>query len=233
LQAQALQLDSLLQENAQLRGLRASLPPLVKKWLLAEVVSIETTPLRQRLVINKGARDGVFVNQAVVDASGILGQVASVGPWSAEIILITDPQHALPVQVLRNQLRSIAVGSGSAREMLLPYLAVNSDVKSGDQLLSSGLGGVFPAGYPVATVSGVTRENNQLLAQVHATPLAHIDGVREVMLIEFDPTHPDAPVKPPAPVAMPPPPEAAAAAAAAAAEAEGGEPEPGSEDVAQ
>ena len=181
------------QENAELRELHAALPPLTKKWLLAEVVSVETDPLRQRLLINKGGNDGVHLNQPVIDASGILGQVARVGPWSAEIILITDPEHALPVQIERNGLRTIAVGSGNASQLVLPYLAVNSDVKRGDLLQSSGLGGVFPAGYPVGRVIGVRRESKQLLAQVEAEPLARVDRAREVMLVDFEPTHPAAP----------------------------------------
>jgi rod shape-determining protein MreC len=186
--------QALQQENAELRGLHAALPPLAKRWQLAEVINVETDPLRQRLVINKGSRDGVRRNQAVIDAAGILGQVARVGPWSAEVILITDPEHALPVQIARNGLRTIAVGSGSPDQLVLPYLAVNSDVKSGDELRSSGLGGVFPAGYPVARVIGVRREARQLLAQVQAEPLARIDRAREVMLVDFDPAHPAAPI---------------------------------------
>ncbi|HXN10706.1 MAG TPA: rod shape-determining protein MreC, partial [Steroidobacteraceae bacterium] len=162
---------ALEQENAELRGLRAALPPLINHWQLAEIISVETNPLRQRIVINKGGRNGVFLNEAVVDANGILGQVARLGPWSAEVILATDPEHAIPVEVTRNSLRSIAVGAGSSGELVLPYLAVNSDVRSGDLLLSSGLGGVFPAGLPVARISGVRRDANQLLAQVRAQPL--------------------------------------------------------------
>jgi rod shape-determining protein MreC len=185
---------ALEQENAELRGLHAALlPSLIRHSILAEVISVETNPLRQRIVVNKGARDGVTLNQAVVDGNGILGQVSRLGPWSAEIILVTDPEHAIPVQVTRNSLRSIAVGSGNSGELLLPYLAVNSDVKSGDLLVSSGLGGVFPAGLPVARITGVRRENNQLLAQVRAQPLASIDRDREVILLEFEPSHPDAP----------------------------------------
>lgn len=180
-------------ENASLRGLHEALPPLVTKWQVAEVIGSEAVPLRQRLVINKGAHDGVHVNQAVVDDTGVLGQVMHVGPWSAEVILITDPEHAMPVQVVRNQLRTIAVGSGSANELLLKFLAVNSDVQGGDLLVSSGLGGVFPAGFPVARITGVRREANQLLAQVRAQPLARIDSSREVMLLEFDSKHPAAP----------------------------------------
>jgi rod shape-determining protein MreC len=199
--------DALEQENAELRGLRAALPAFIKQWRLAEIISVETDPLRQRVVINKGAADGVMVNQAVVDGSGVLGQVARVGPWSAEVILVTDPEHAIPVEVTRNSLRSIAVGSGSTGELLLPYLAVNSDIKSGDLLVSSGLGGVFPAGLPVARISGIRRENNQLLAQVRAQPLAHVDQDREVVLLQIEPSHPAAPAANP-PIAPEAPPAA-------------------------
>jgi len=195
---------ALEEENAELRHLNASVPPeLIKRAILAEIISVETDPLRQRIVINKGARDGVTLNQAVVDGNGVLGQVARLGPWSAEVILVTDPEHAIPVQITRNSLRSIAVGSGNSGELLLPYLAVNSDVKSGDLLISSGLGGVFPAGLPVARISGVRRESNQLLAQVRAQPVANVERDREVMLLQFEPTHPDAPAPDP-PIAPPP-----------------------------
>jgi rod shape-determining protein MreC len=200
-QVQALQLallrqQALEQENAQLRELRAALPPLAKKWLVAEVIGVDAGTLRQRLIINKGRHQGVQLNEPVVDGSGILGQVAHIGPWSSEVILITDPEHAIPVQIARNGLRTIAVGAGNTDELLLPYLAINSDVKSGDLLTSSGLGGVFPAGYPVGHITGVRREANQLLAQVRAAPQAKVDRTREVMLIEFDPANPAAPPAP-------------------------------------
>jgi rod shape-determining protein MreC len=196
LQLQLLRQRALEQENAQLRELHHTLPPLVQRWLVAEVIGVESGTLRQRLIINKGLHDGVHVNQPVVDGAGVMGQVAHVGPWNSEVILITDPEHALPVQITRTGLRTIAVGSGNADELLLTYLAANSDVKSGDELVSSGLGGVFPAGYPVGHITGVRREANQLLAQVRAAPRAGIDRAREVMLIEFDPANPAAPGKP-------------------------------------
>ena len=196
LQLALLRQQALEQENMQLRELHARLPPLVKKWLVAEVIGVDAGTLRQRLIINQGGHEGVHVNQPVVDGTGVVGQVAHVGPWSSEVILITDPEHAIPVQVARNGLRTIAVGSGNAEELLLPYLAVNSDVKSGDVLVSSGLGGVFPAGYPVGRITGVRREANQLLAQVRAEPQAKLDRAREVMLIEFDPANPAAPPTP-------------------------------------
>jgi rod shape-determining protein MreC len=200
-QVQALQLallrqQALEQENLQLRALHERLPPLVRKWLVAEVIGVDAGTLRQRLIINRGAQHGVHVNQPVLDGGGIVGQVAHVGPWSAEVILISDPEHAIPVQVERTGLRTIAVGSGNAEELLLPYLAVNSDVRSGDVLQSSGLGGVFPAGVPVGRITGVHRQANQLLAQVRAEPLAQLDRSREVMLVEFDPANPAAPPTP-------------------------------------
>jgi len=206
----ALQLDTmrqaaLEQENAQLRALRGSLPPLIKQWQLAQIIDVETDPLRQRIVIDKGAHNGVVVNQAVVDGHGILGQVDRVGPFSAEVILVTDPEGAVPVQVLRDGLRTIAVGGGNDAEIVLPYLAGNADIKSDDLLVTSGLGGVFPAGFPVAHVIGVRRDNSQLPAQVRARPVADIERDREVILLQFSADNPAAPAPSPAIAPLPPP----------------------------
>jgi rod shape-determining protein MreC len=196
LAVQVARLDALEKENDRLRALDAAVPPLVKRTQVAEVISNELTPLRQRLLINRGVRNaGAYRSQPVVDARGLLGQLVRVGPWSAEIILITDPEHATPVEIVRNGLRSIAVGNGSTNELLLPYLAVNSDVKPGDLLVTSGLGGVFPAGYPVAVVTGIKRDPVLLLAQVRAQPLATLTRDREVMMLWFDPDHPAAPAR--------------------------------------
>lgn len=197
LSLRAARMEALEKENARLRALRQALPPLISRAEVAEVISNELTPLRQRLLINRGARNaGAFRSQAVVDARGLLGQLVRVGPWSAEVILITDPEHATPVEIVRNGLRSIAVGSGNTGELLLPYLAVNSDVKPGDLLVTSGLGGVYPAGYPVAEVIGIRRDPVLLLAQVRARPLATLTRDREVMLLWFDPEHPASAARP-------------------------------------
>src|SRR6185312_10737207 len=203
---------ALEQENAQLRNLRASLPPLISHWQLAQIIDAQTDPLRQRLVIDKGARDGVVANQAVVDSHGILGQVERVGPFSAEVILVTDPEGAIPVQVLRNGLRTIAVGGGTDGEIVLPYLASNADIKSGDLLVTSGLGGVFPAGFPVGRVMGAPRDSSQqpapalalAPAQVRAQPVADIERDREVALLQFSADNPAAPARNP-PIGAPPP----------------------------
>src|ERR1700742_2280786 len=149
---------------------------------------------RQRVLVNRGTFNGVFKGQAVLDDKGLLGQTTHVGPWSAEVILITDPEHAIPVLVERTGLRTIAVGAGDTATLALPYLPGNADVKPGDLLVTSGLGGVFPAGYPVARVSEVHRDAVQPLAQVRAIPFADMNTDREVMLVWFREGHPAAPV---------------------------------------
>ncbi|MBV6422780.1 MAG: Cell shape-determining protein MreC [Steroidobacteraceae bacterium] len=193
LELRTLRIEALESENAKLRALAAALPDVAQKWLPAEVLNVELSTLRQRVVINKGASSGVFKGQAVLASGGLMGQVMRTGPWSSEVILITDPEHAVPVQVLRSGLRTIAVGQGNSGVMTLPYLPVNSDIKVDDLLVTSGLGGVFPAGYPVARVTDVGRDPGQPLAQVHAQPLAAIDRDREVSLVWFMPGHPAAP----------------------------------------
>ncbi|HUN24876.1 MAG TPA: rod shape-determining protein MreC [Steroidobacteraceae bacterium] len=193
LEIQTLRFEALARENGELRGLRAALPPVADRWLVAEIVNVELDSLRQRVLINRGARNGVFKAQAVLDSHGLLGQTIHVGPWSAEVILITDPEHAVPVQIERTGVRTIAVGTGDPQSLALPYLPANADVKPGDLLVTSGLGGVFPQGYPVARVTEVRHDAVQPLAQIRARPLAQLDKLREVMLVWFRPDHPAAP----------------------------------------
>ena len=193
LSLQVLQLQALERENADLRGLKAALPPLAERWLAAEVVNVEINGLRQRVLLNRGTRNGVFRGQAVMDSSGLLGQTVRVSPWSAEVILITDPEHAVPVEIQRTGMHTIAVGTGDSASLALPYLPANADVKAGDLLITSGLGGVFPQGYPVARITEVRHDSVQPLAQIRATPLAKFDALREVMLVWFNSNHPDAP----------------------------------------
>ncbi len=184
---------ALEQENASLRGLRTRLPGLVDQWLPGEVIGTESTTLRQRLVVDRGAANGVFKGQAVIANEGLLGQTLRVGPWSTEVILVTDPEHAVPVQLVRNGLRTLAVGSGDPETLTLPYLPIQSDVKEGDLLVTSGLGGVFPQGYPVARIAQVRRDGTSPLAQVRATPLASLDRDRIVSFVWFRDRHPAGP----------------------------------------
>jgi rod shape-determining protein MreC len=193
LELRAMRFAALARENAQLRGLKEALPSAVERWLPAEVVSVELNSLKQRLLINRGASNGVVKGQSVLTDDGLLGQTTRVGPWSAEIILVTDPEHAVPVQIERTGLRTIAVGGGATSALVLPYLPANTDIQENDLLLTSGLGGVFPAGYPVARVTEVRRGPGQPFAYVRAAPLARLDADREVMLVWFREGHPAAP----------------------------------------
>ncbi|MBK7115995.1 MAG: rod shape-determining protein MreC [Proteobacteria bacterium] len=190
----AMRFAALEQENARLRGLVNGLPPLVKRSQLADVVSADLSSQRQRLVIDQGDRAGLFRSQAIVDATGLVGQLVRVGPWSAEVMLISDPGHAVPVEVLRNGVRTVAEGTGNEDEMRLSLLPATADVKAGDTLVTSGLGGVFPAGIPVGTVVEAVRDPDDILARVRVRPRASLARDRQVMALWFNPESPMAPV---------------------------------------
>ena len=199
--------ESLEQENQRLRAARESSSRVVQRTLVAEIVRVDLDPFRQRVLVNKGSLAGVFRGQAALDANGIFGQVTRVGPLSAEIILISDPEHAIPVQVNRTGARTIALGTGRSGQLSLPYLPQNSDVIVGDLLVSSGLGGVYPPGYPVGKITGVGRDPSQPLLSISASPLAALDRDPEILLVWFDST-----VVEPGPAAATPVPAPPAAA---------------------
>lgn len=170
-------------ENMRLRELLDSAFKVSERVLVAELLEVDLEPFSQRIVINKGSRDEVFVGQSLLDASGVVGQVVHVAPFTSIAMLITDPSHALPVRVNRNGLRAIAVGTGSPSRLELLHLPVNADVEVGDLLITSGLGGRFPAGYPVATVEKIDRNPAEPFAAVYAKPVAQLDQNREVLLV--------------------------------------------------
>ncbi len=214
LRLKQMRFDSLEQENQRLRAARESTSRVVQRTLVAEIVRVDLDPFRQRVLVNKGSRDGVFRGQAALDANGVFGQVTRAGPVSAEVILISDPEHAMPVLVNRTGARSIALGTGRSGLLSLPYLPRNADVVAGDLLVSSGLGGVFPPGYPVGKVTNVVREPGEPLLAIEAEPLAALDRDPEILLVWFDNVvvEPEAGPEPqpealvPAPVAAEPPP---------------------------
>lgn len=183
---QLLRYDSLNEENRRLRAIREASQGIAQRTLIAEIINVDVDPFRHRVRINKGSEDGVFKGQSVLDAFGIVGQVTRVDRWTAEIILISDNEHAIPVQVNRNGIRSIAVGIGDIHKLSLPFLTIESDVKPDDLLVSSGLDGIFPAGYPVAKITKVERNPAETFAVVEARPLAQLDRSREVLLLWFD-----------------------------------------------
>jgi rod shape-determining protein MreC len=187
-QTRLLKLAALEKENIRLRALLENSFKLGEKVLVAELLSVNMAPYEHIVAVNKGTRFGVHPQQPVMDANGVVGQVFRALPFSSEIMLITDPNHAIPVQVNRNGLLTIAVGSGQTNRLILPYLANNADIRPGDLLITSGLGGTFPQGYPVAVVDEFTSQNNKPFATVTATPKAMLDRNRELMIVWSDST---------------------------------------------
>jgi rod shape-determining protein MreC len=183
-----LKFDSLEKENIRLRALLENSFKLGEQLLIAELLSINTQPYENIVVVNKGTRFGVHPQQPVLDANGVVGQVFRALPFSSEIMLITDPNHAIPVQVNRNGLLTIAVGSGQLNRLNLPFLPNNADIRPGDLLITSGLGGTFPAGYPVAVVDDFTPMTNKPLVNITATPKAMLDRNRELLIVWSDPS---------------------------------------------
>jgi len=202
------------EENRRLRDMRAATAGIAEKVLVASILNVDLDPFRHRVLLDMGARDGVFKGQAVLDGDGIFGQVSKVNASTAEVILISDAEHAIPVQSNRSGVRTIAVGTGDENTLSLPFVTVESDLQQGDLLLSTGMGGVFPPGYPVARVSKVKRAGSTF-ALVEAKPTAKLDQAREVLLIWFK--EPVFEAEPPAtPVIVPPATDSQAAAPAAA-----------------
>jgi rod shape-determining protein MreC len=186
------------EENRRLREMRANSAGIAEKVLVASILNVDLDPFRHRVLLDKGAADGVFKDQAVLDGDGIFGQVSKVNASTAEVILISDAEHAIPVQSNRSGVRTIAVGTGDQNKLSLPFVTVESDLQAGDLLLSTGMGGVFPPGYPVAQVSKVKRAGSTF-ALVEAKPTARLDQAREVLLVWFKPRAEPAPAAADAP----------------------------------
>lgn len=170
-------------ENSRLRAMLDARNRMRDEVRVAEIMSASSNPFRHVIVVDKGTSDRVYNGQTIVDASGVVGQIMEAGVLSSQGILISDPDHALPVEVNRNGLRTIAVGTGEFDRLDLPFLPNNADIGEGDLLVTSGLGGAFPAGYPVAIVDSVTVKPEEPFAVVTATPSAALNQIREIMLI--------------------------------------------------
>ena len=182
-QAQMQKFAALQAENIRLRELLDSSFEVGEKVLIAELMSVNLDPYKHQVVINKGELHDIYPGQPLVDAEGVMGQIVHAGPYTSTAMLITDTSHAIPIQVNRNGLRSIALGSGTINRLELPYIPNSADIQPGDLLITSGLGGRFPPGYPVATVAAVQHDPGNAFASVIATPLAHLNRSREVLLI--------------------------------------------------
>jgi rod shape-determining protein MreC len=177
------QFAALKQENERLRELLGSRRRLSAEVLVAELTGVVPSPNRHQVIIDKGSQAGVSVGQAVIDADGLFGQVVEVGPFGSQVMLLADVAHAVPVEVSRNGVRSIAAGTGELAELELEYVPVTTDIVEGDLLVSSGLGGRFPRGYPVGEVVSVVIDPTKPYAQVAARPLAALDRTRHVLVV--------------------------------------------------
>lgn len=180
---EAMLLDILKQENDRLRSLLASPLRSEIKKMVAEVISVDSDPYSHQIVINRGAGDGVYEGQPVLDALGIVGQILHVGQTSSRVILISDISHAVPVRIQRNGLRLLASGSGQIDRLTHNFVPQSADIKTGDLLVTSGLGGKYPEGYPVAKVSFVSNDESREFVRVFSTPVAQIDRLRYLLLL--------------------------------------------------
>lgn len=183
LKTRQLKYAALEKENIRLRGLLDASYRLEQQVLVAELLAIRLDPYQHVVTVNKGSLAGIKEGQPVLDENGVAGQVLRTTPLTSEVILITDPNHAIPVQVNRNGLLTIAVGGGRIDQLTLPYLPSNADIQPDDLLVTSGLGGVFPPGYPVATVSRVEPQSGRSFSMITATPLASLDRSRELLIV--------------------------------------------------
>ena len=184
LSARLQKLGILAEENARLRNLLGSSRKIADDVIVAELLSVDQNPFRQLIEINKGSSDGVEIGHAVIDDFGVMGQVIHVTAQSATTILISDPEHAIPVQFVRSGTRSVAFGRGSTNALELRYLPATADIKIDDELVTSGLGGRFPANYPVARVTAINEDLVHGFVSVLAEPKARLDSSREVLVIK-------------------------------------------------
>lgn len=176
-------LDIIEKENERLRKLLGAIPKTTERLLISEIINVDLDPYKQLILLNKGSNSDVYQGQPIIDAQGVMGQVVHVGPMSSTAVLITDASHAIPVQVNRSGLRAIAFGSGKIDQLNLRHLPHNVDIKEGDLLITSGLGGVFPPNFPVAVISKIERPAGEPFATIEAKPHALLDKSREVLLV--------------------------------------------------
>ncbi|REL31831.1 rod shape-determining protein MreC [Thalassotalea euphylliae] len=182
-QQQLMELVIVKQENERLRSLLASPLRTETKKMVAEILSVDSDPYSHQIVINRGANDGVYEGQPVLDEQGIVGQILHVGTTTSRVILITDLTHAVPVRVSRNGTRIIANGSGQIDRLSHAHVPHSADVQTGDLLVTSGLGGKYPEGYPVSNVIMVRKDESRPFAQVYSKPVAQIDKLRYLLLL--------------------------------------------------
>ncbi|OIR04927.1 cell shape-determining protein MreC [mine drainage metagenome] len=178
-------LNLLMLENTNLRNLLQANKTMVESSLLGEIMHVSRDPFTKKIIVNRGQRNQIVTGAAVVDATGVIGQVTRVYPLSSEVTLITDKSLAIPVQVERNGLRAIAFGNGRNNTLDLPYLPANVDIRSGDKLVTSGIDGIYPAGLAVASITKIETSPSSPFAHIICTPTGGIENHRQVLLVSI------------------------------------------------
>ncbi|GMR03643.1 MAG: rod shape-determining protein MreC [Gammaproteobacteria bacterium] len=177
------QFEALKEENNRLRRMLGSAARVADRALAADLLEVSLEPFTRRIVIARGAKDGVKIGQPIIDSHGIMGQVTQVTATNSRATLITDPGHAIPVLVNRSGLRAIVFGTGEQDSLKVPYLTASADIRKGDLLVSSGMGGTFPPGYPVARVTKIVNDPNEAFLTITAKPSARLNNSKQVLLI--------------------------------------------------
>jgi len=202
-QARIHRLNAVAEENTRLRALLGGMRGYRLDVRLVAILDVDLDPYRKRWVLGAGRDDGVLPGQVLIDSGGVLGQVIEVGKHRATALLVTDPDHAIPVQVARSGLRAVAFGTGEGNRLVLPNIPQSADLRVGDVLLTSGIGGRFPAGFPVAVVTRLQPDTMRLFVVADAAPAAHLDRGSEALLVSNLPASTD--FGPPAPPIRPTP----------------------------
>lgn len=172
-------------ENNYLKSLMKSSRQLKSKTLIGELLAVDSEPYVRQVVLGKGTRDGVYVGQPVLDASGVMGQVTQVGLVTSRVILINDPHSGIALQNARNGMRTVGMGDSYTGKIRLMYVPKTADIRSGDLFVTSGLGDQYPEGYPVGTVLSVRNDPAKQFAEVYLQPSAHLDSSRQVLLVWY------------------------------------------------
>ena len=183
LSEQIQQMEFLVQENKHLRALLGSVSETGVRKVVAEVMALDNNPYSHQIVINKGTIHGAFEGQAVLDEHGVVGQILHVATTNSRVLLLSDITHAIPTRLLKNNVQLIATGTGSLDELTLEHVAHSTEVEVGDVLISSGLGDIFPQGYPVATITQVIRDESRPFANIKAEPFAKLDRLKYLLLL--------------------------------------------------
>nr|WP_255746613.1 rod shape-determining protein MreC [Lysobacter sp. CFH 32150] len=185
--ARVARLQAATADNARLRGLLGAVERGGLDVQLASILDIDLDPTRQRLVLDAGSSDGARVGQVLIDAGGVVGQIIETTPMHSTALLLTDPDHALPVAVLRSGVRLVAYGTGRSDRLTLASIPLSSDVKVGDVVVTSGLGERFPAGFPVGTIAALRPDESRAFLIGDVKPAAQLDRGRDVLLLRSAP----------------------------------------------